>query len=282
MADPFTIVGIIEGSLSLILQCGSVAKSLNDLAGKYKQASLSILSMAQEVDTIELAWSRIKNWSEECSEAGLELTFLERLNRSIDCGTLVISALQQDLSEYTGMPEINGIKQRSKATWNERALRDHQHRLRGQATAMTLLLQALDLPSSVKRAELLQTKEDELQRSDASAYSIVPSTLSTRFSRSSYASSGFAELLHRRLSCEDDLFTARVYKRNFKNLLARSLRRPRLPVGAKKLPEQSAVDYVERESRPGQPLFLVDFDLGGLMNQRQDGEQAQTDLPAER
>ena len=121
--DPVSIFGLVSGSTSVISQCASVIKSLNDVAGKFKQAELTILSRIQVVDTIELAWKRIKEWSEGYTEAGLDVELLERLNRSLKCGTLVISALQDDLSEHDS--ETLSVRQRSKVAWNERALQDN-------------------------------------------------------------------------------------------------------------------------------------------------------------
>ena len=224
MADPLSILSIIESSLSLILQCGNVAKTLNDLAGKFKQAKLALLSMAQEVDTIELAWSRIRQWSENCEQNQLDLPFVERLDRSLECGTLVISALQQDLAACTSDPHGSSVKQRAKLTWNEKALRDHQDRISRQAIAMSLLLQAINLPTFTQRKKLLRAQERRLFESDESAWSIVPSRLSSRLSLSTYTSINSTELLHSRLACEDDLFTARAYKRHIKSLLVKSAR----------------------------------------------------------
>ena len=121
--DPVSIFGLVSGSASVISQGASVIKSLNDVAGKFKQAEPMMLSMVQEVDTIELTWKRIKEWSEGYTEAGLDVELLERLNRSLKCGTLVISALQDDLSEYDS--ETLSVRQRSKVAWNERALQDN-------------------------------------------------------------------------------------------------------------------------------------------------------------
>ena len=56
MVDPISIISLVEGSIGLILQCGSAIKSLNEIAAKYKQAELTLSAMIQEVDVIELAW----------------------------------------------------------------------------------------------------------------------------------------------------------------------------------------------------------------------------------
>lgn len=98
--DPVSIFALVSGSASLISQCASAINSFNGIARKYKQAELTKLSMIQEVDIIELAWKPIKEWSEGYTEAGPDVELLERLNRSLKCGTLVVSILQDDLSEY--------------------------------------------------------------------------------------------------------------------------------------------------------------------------------------
>ena len=240
MADPISIFSVIQGSIGLVLQCGNVVQSLNDMAGKFNRAHLTITSMIQEVETVQMAWTRIREWSEDYAEAGKDTNFFDRLDRSLDCGTLVMTALEQDLADYninTTRPTI-GFRQRSKVAWNEKALLDHQHRIRGQVQAMTLLLQILELPTPRDRTKLLQRSEKILLKSDESAYSIVPSRESSlrardsRISRTSRIresriSIESSELVYRRLSFEDDLFTARVYKRNYRNGLIDSLFRSR-------------------------------------------------------
>jgi len=230
MADPLSIVSVIEGSLSLILQCGNVVKTLNDIAGKYKHAKLSILSMVQEVNTIELAWSRIRGWAQNHADNTSDTELFERLDRSLECGTLVMSALQQDLSEYT--TAAMGFKLRSRAAWNEQALQDHPHRIRGQAIAMSLLLQVLELPIPKDRSGLLRTMASLLRTSDESAYSIAPSLASSRMSMSkdgtsSCISNARSDMNFRRLTCEDDLIVAKVYKRIQKKNLLRQLFQPK-------------------------------------------------------
>ena len=82
--DPATIVQLTQGSISLALQCDYAAKALNDVAAKYKNAKVVIVFMAQNLDSIELAWSQIGEWSRKydarnCSDGDV---FLTRLRRS--------------------------------------------------------------------------------------------------------------------------------------------------------------------------------------------------------
>ena len=228
MADPISVISLVEGSIGLVLQCGSVVKTLSDMTVKFKHAEVAITSMIQEVETIQFAWNRIKEWSEEHAEAATDSSFVQRLEKSLRCGALVLSALEQDLADYKHTADNASFILRSKMAWNERAFLDHQHRVRGQVQAMTLMLQVSQLSTSKAQTKLLDKKEKALRASDESAYSIVPSEMSSRMSvsvrsRDSISSMESKELVYYPLSFENDLFTARVYKRNYRSPWAHDL-----------------------------------------------------------
>ena len=86
-------------------------------------------------------------------------------------------------------------------------------------------------PSAVERLSLLHNGAEVLRKSDESAYAIVPSRISSRlpsiYSNPSSLSIESAELVYRRLSVDDDLFTARVYKRNYRHPLMNFLMKTR-------------------------------------------------------
>ena len=222
MVDPISVISLVEGSIGLVLQCGSVAKTLSDMIAKFKTAEVAITSLIQEVETIQFAWSRIKEWSEDHAEAATDSQFVQRLEKSLECGTLILTALEQDLADYRDRADNASFVRRSKMAWNERAFLDHQHRVRGQVQAMTLLLQVSQLSTSKAQTKLLKKKEKAFKASDESAYSIVPSRMSSHMSvsarsRDSVLTIESQELVYYPLSFEDDLFTARVYKRNYRN-----------------------------------------------------------------
>ena len=228
MADPISVISLVEGSIGLVLQCGSVAKTLSGMIAKFKHAEVAIMSLIQEVETIRFAWSRIKEWSVDHAEAATDSDFVQRVEKSLQCGTLVLSALEQDLANYKSTDDNASFKLRSKMAWNERAFLDHQHRVRGQVQAMTLMLQVSQLSTSKAQNKLLKKKEKAFRASDESAYSIVPSRMSSHMSvstrsRDSVLTIQSQEPVYYPLSFEDDLFTARVYKRNYRNPWINSL-----------------------------------------------------------
>ena len=71
---------------------------------------------------------------------------------------------------------------------------------------------------------MLRNTRKQFQQSDESAYSIVPSRMSSRLSVSTRQSlSSDNHLSYHRLSFEDDLFTAKVYKRSYRPPLIKRL-----------------------------------------------------------
>ena len=141
--DPVTLVGIVEGSISLAVQCGSVAKSLNNLAGQYKYAKLTISTMVQNLDIMQVAWDRIGAWSKTSMAPIDDHDLMQRLERFLQTGSLVLDALEEDLLSYDA--SYMTIAQRSRLVWNENILQGHQSRIRDQAQSMSLLLQAIHL-----------------------------------------------------------------------------------------------------------------------------------------
>jgi len=120
--------------VGLVIQCGGIVKTLSDIAARYKASELSIMSMAQSLDVIQLAWSRIKDWSQAQWFSLLlnsdDDAFIQRLNRSLDIGKMVMAGLQEDLRPYQSDSDVLTFKERSKAVWNQDALRNHQDRIR--------------------------------------------------------------------------------------------------------------------------------------------------------
>ena len=142
--DPVSFIGLIESSIGLALQFGSAAKTLNDLAGKYKNAKLAIKSLAQNLDILQLAWTQIGDWMKLAEIENLnDDSLTTRVQGFWETGTLVMEALQHDLQAYD-TDQLN-ISQRTKLIWNETSFQSHQNRIRDQALSMSLFLQAMNL-----------------------------------------------------------------------------------------------------------------------------------------
>ena len=143
--DPLSAAGIIQSSLSLALQLATVAKSLSDVANKYKNAKLTVKSLIQNLDVLQLTWTQIGQWFKENAEDEnlMDDDLVTRVEGFLEIGTLVMEALRQELLTYD-VENLN-FTQRSKLVWNENTLESHQIRIRDQTLSMSLFLQAVNL-----------------------------------------------------------------------------------------------------------------------------------------
>ena len=143
--DPLSIIGVVESSLALALQLATAAKSLGDIAGKYKNAKLTVKALAQNLDVLQLTWTQIGRWFEAYAEDEVlcDDDLVRRVTGFLETGTLVMEALEQDLLAYN-VEKLN-FKQRSKLIWNESTLEGHQIRIRDQTLSMNLFSQAMKL-----------------------------------------------------------------------------------------------------------------------------------------
>ena len=143
--DPVSIIGIVDASLSLALKCAGAVNKLNDVASKYKHAKLTILSITQNLDTMQFSWDRIGAWAEayDPDRNTAEHDLFLRMARLLETGNLVMEALEEELSYFD--TENATVNQKFRLLWNESALYAHQNRIRDQTASMTLLLQTTQL-----------------------------------------------------------------------------------------------------------------------------------------
>lgn len=227
--DPISTFAIVQGAGGLALKCVSLAKTLNDFAAKYKYAKLTVLSMVQHLEIVQLAWERIDKWSQKYAHDGVaphcaeDEKLLRRLQTSLEVGFMVMEALEEDLMPFRRHLDDLGLRDKTKIVWSESAAKAHQDRLGHQVQAMTCLLQTIRLEMPETQRSLLEIAEPILLKSDESAYSIVPSRMSSRVSLSTTQSAGGTSLRYHYLAFEDSLFTAKVYKRNYRNFLIEQL-----------------------------------------------------------
>ncbi|KAI4198564.1 MAG: hypothetical protein LQ348_002008 [Seirophora lacunosa] len=235
MTDPASIFSIVSGSAGLVLQLGKVINDLHNVSERFRLAELTISSMRHSLTTVQWAWRRIKTildgWEQDdepLPDDTIEL--FAQLNRSLQGGSLVISALEDDLKRFQEVPGTTrrtNPTQRARIVWNEQTLKDHQERIRDQVSSMTLVLEVMRMPEPAARKQALDRGERVFQQSDESAFSIVPSKFSRsiRDSESLLSFESEPSLVYHELSVDSDLFTARVYKRNYRTAFIRKLLR---------------------------------------------------------
>ncbi|KAL8837535.1 MAG: hypothetical protein Q9170_002494 [Blastenia crenularia] len=205
----------------------------------YRTADVEISSITTSLETVQWAWRRIQHileiWSDDKIRLGQEVDTetLDQLNRSLSGGRLVISALAEDLLPSTpaqGSPKKSGFKRELKVVWNEQALRAHQERIRDQVNSMNLLISVLQIPNPALRRQTLRENSNVLRKSNRSVCSITPSRLSilsvpvkSHRHGSLHSPQSETSLQYQKLNVDNELFTAEVYKRNYRNKLFRRL-----------------------------------------------------------
>lgn len=144
--EPASILATVNTSIGLTSKIVTVAKDLHDLAKRCKDAELTILSIAEECEIIRLAWRKIENWCRSWANTDFtDIELLERLDRSLVVGIMIISALEKDIEPLKEPSMSSGFIRRAKILWNDDSFQTHQKRIRGQVGALSLLLEAVKL-----------------------------------------------------------------------------------------------------------------------------------------
>ncbi|KAL8820176.1 MAG: hypothetical protein Q9191_007569 [Dirinaria sp. TL-2023a] len=256
--DPVSIFAIVEGAGGLAIKCISLAKTLSDISGKFREARLTILSMVQNLEIVQLAWERIDKWSQKYLRDGIEALceedekLFKRLETSLHVGNLVMEALEEDLLPFQRKLDRLGLRGKASIVWSESTLNAHQDRLGHQVQAMTCLLQTIQLELPETRGSLLEFSKPILFKSDESAYTIAPSRTSSKLSLCT-TSTGHASLQYHPLAFEDELFTARVYKRNYRNGLFHQLFKTRSDRGRKEVALELGRGVISHTGTPSNP-----------------------------
>jgi len=234
--DPVSIVSIINASFGLALKCSKVATDLHASFSQLKQAELSVLEVVNGCQMIETVLKRIQAIV-ELSEPRIDEDIYHQFESTLHLVSVVIASLEADLASVMSMERDPGFREKVKIMWNGGVIKTHQDRITRQLTAMTCLLKLMELyvspasmsqedatdrsrfprPSLSIQRETLLEKTEVFRKAESSAWTIVMSRESTPIrDRDSLVSTESAELEYKRLSFEDQLFTAAVYKRNFR------------------------------------------------------------------
>ncbi|KAE9382016.1 hypothetical protein N431DRAFT_16519 [Stipitochalara longipes BDJ] len=228
MAEPVTILAIVNGSVGLAIKIGTVANKLYTLSRRLKYAELTLQSLASECEMMQAAWVGIQAWVRQ-QRTHLEeeqQALLDRIKKSLLFGTIVLTALEGDLDQFLNEPQGSGLLRRNKIVWNEASFERHQNRIRGQVAAMTLLLQVIKLPSTAEQADLLAREDGVLRNSDETAWTIVDSSASYSIRHPhSRLSIDSTETVYVRFDFEPELLSSRTYGRRYKYLAKQLARR---------------------------------------------------------
>lgn len=150
--DPLSITGTV---LSITARCLMTAKALNDLRDKYKGAQITIAALSSECAVIGASLSRIQSLIlQDLNGLSTQLKFRPELEGVFDTAltgcVVVFSVLDDEVRKLTASSAADGsaglgFRTKARYVWNEATMKDLLSQIRGQQTALTLLIQALQM-----------------------------------------------------------------------------------------------------------------------------------------
>lgn len=148
--DPISgAIGIASGAVTLSGLALTIGKTLTSCVKTYQRSALIIYSLISACQGIEIAWNSIHTWVE--SQAGsdsVDDVLLNQLESAIEVGTILLTALRQDLDPYDSsqvLPPSISNWQKLKSVLDEDVFKDHCIRLNLQVSTLHLLLAATTL-----------------------------------------------------------------------------------------------------------------------------------------
>ncbi|KAF1981746.1 hypothetical protein K402DRAFT_425161 [Aulographum hederae CBS 113979] len=162
--DPLSIA---SGVMSLVVDGIATAKLLYDLRDKYKNASTTITAIYTESMVISASLSQI-----QALQARNAMSDKPELYATFDIAitgcNIVFSCLKEEVGDLAdkalGSDGLNW-KDKAKMIWREDAMKELLQQLRGQQTALTLLIQGLQMESLSDIQKLLHDNNATLVES---------------------------------------------------------------------------------------------------------------------
>jgi len=146
--DPLSILGLVG---SLVPMCVKITKSLNDVKSKYSQSNATISAIICECSVIATALTHIEKLAKQDPRAlasrldpntsQLGSSFELALN---GCSITLI-VLNDEIQKMIGSEKTGFLSWKSKAKylWNEEGMKDMLTTIRGQQSALHLLVTAI-------------------------------------------------------------------------------------------------------------------------------------------
>jgi DNA repair ATPase RecN len=142
------VVSSVATVIGLVFNFATAAKTCNDIRGRYKGAARTIDSLKHELETLQGALQELANLmmhdaSALASRWDTNKTLSRTFARAMKGFERTIKGLQAELEGLKGEKREITSLEKVKVIWNEDGMRQHLDQLRGQASALQLLLQVL-------------------------------------------------------------------------------------------------------------------------------------------
>lgn len=151
--------------MAALPQCIQSAKELYDLRERYKDASVLITAIYSESMVIAASLSQIQNLLQH--DALLQKPqLLETFDRALTGCRVVYGCLEEevrDLVEKAGRNDLR-FKDRAKFLWKEDTFKELLTQIRGQQSALSLLIQGLQMESMADIRKLVEDNSGKLDQ----------------------------------------------------------------------------------------------------------------------
>ncbi|KAH6622017.1 hypothetical protein C7974DRAFT_314631 [Boeremia exigua] len=158
-------VSAVFSIMAALPQCIQSAKQLYDLRERYKDASMLITAIYSESMVIAASLSQVQNLLQNDSLLRKPL-LLETFDRALTGCRIVYGALEEEVRDLVEKAQRNDLKfkDRAKYLWKEDTFKELLTQIRGQQSALSLLIQGLQMESMSDIRKLVEDNSDKLDQ----------------------------------------------------------------------------------------------------------------------
>ncbi|KAK3986467.1 hypothetical protein QBC44DRAFT_361546 [Cladorrhinum sp. PSN332] len=176
MVDPFSATGLVASCFSLIACTAKAIKGLYDLKSKYDDAAADVGSLLSQISTIQSSVQILQRWLDSGpstlqSNEQLRTT----IGQALDNPLLVITAIEKHIASVNFSDGTIPARGRLRHIWEEGEVSRHQQNLDYQVSALSLLLQTIQLSTVTDQQRLITRQENQqlLRRARDTASSYI-------------------------------------------------------------------------------------------------------------
>ncbi|KAF2823827.1 hypothetical protein CC86DRAFT_60432 [Ophiobolus disseminans] len=158
-------VSALIGVMAALPQCIHSAKELYDLRSRYKDASFLITAIYSESMVIAASLSQVQNLLEHDALRS-KPQLLETFDRALTGCRVVYGCLEEEVRDLVAKADSDELKfrDRAKFLWKEDTFKELLTQIRGQQSALTLLIQGLQMESIADIRKLVEENSATLDQ----------------------------------------------------------------------------------------------------------------------
>ncbi|KAF2624071.1 hypothetical protein BU25DRAFT_413944 [Macroventuria anomochaeta] len=158
-------VSAVFGIMAALPQCIQSAKELYDLRGRYKDASVLITAIYSESMVIAASLSQVQNLLQHDSLVQ-KPQLLETFDRALTGCRVVYGCLEEEVRDLVEKSQRNDLRFKDRARYllKEDTFKELLTQIRGQQSALSLLIQGLQMESMADIRKLVEDNSSKLDQ----------------------------------------------------------------------------------------------------------------------